>query len=336
MLHVAQCASGINIAHFVMPCKQAQRWCWTMSLEKANQERGFSLTGEEWITHLQLEFELIQDDLNYAVVGFEIGKAGGQQDGVPVNPNEHIGLGYSHLQGFCNFSKRKSMRQVKAIIDFNAMHLEQAKGTDAQNQAYCSKDGVYFEIGEPQFQRARNDLKDLTDLIKAGGTVQDCWALHPTTMVRCHKGIEEYHRVTKNRKEVPKYRLDEFNMFWPREMDWTCSIILWGASGIGKTSYARALLPNALLVSHLDDLALYEGGDYDGIIFDDMSFNHIPREGQIHLVDIDEYRSIHIRYRTAGVPANTKKIFTTNIHGGNCFLLNDSAIARRTKVILLN
>lgn len=307
-----------------------------MSLQKANEERGFSLTGEEWITHLQLELELMRDDLNYVVVGFEIGQEGGILAGAQVNPNDHIGLGYSHLQGFCNFSKRKSLRQVKTFLDFNAVHLEQAKGTDQQNKTYCTKDGIYFEIGEPQLKGKRTDLDDLTDLIKNGGTVQDCWALHPTTMVRCHKGIEEYYRITKDRKCPPKFRLDEFNMFWPRDFDWTTSVILWGASGIGKTSYARALLPNALLISHLDDLALYEGGDYDGLIFDDMSFNHIPREGQIHLVDIDEFRSIHIRYKTAGIPANTKKIFTTNIHGGECVLLNDPAITRRTTVVLLN
>ena len=151
-------------------------------------------------------------------------------------------------------------------------------------------------------------------------------------MVRCYKGVEEFHKVHKIRKVEPKYQLNEFPAEWNRDFDGSRSLVLWGESGIGKTCYARALLPNALLVSHLDDLALYEGGEYDGIIFDDMSFNHLPREGQIHLVDIDEYRSIHIRYKVAGIPANTKKIFTTNLAGGMCLLVNDAAIARRVDI----
>jgi len=72
---------------------------------------------------------------------------------------------------------------------------------------------------------------------------------------------------------------------------------------------------------------------YEGIIFDDMNFNHIHREGQIQLVDNDIMRSIHCRYSVARIPAHTKKVFTTNVVEGGIFMLEDGAIKRRVKVL---
>lgn len=107
------------------------------------------------------------------------------------------------------------------------------------------------------------------------------------------------------------------------------SVIFWGEAGIGKTEFAKQLLPKALFVSHMDDLALFEVGVHEGIIFDDMDFTHFPRTSQIHVVDFDNVRSIHIRYAVARIPARTPKIFTTNTPFGKIFDINDAAIRRR-------
>ena len=111
-------------------------------------------------------------------------------------------------------------------------------------------------------------------------------------------------------------------------MDLSKSQILWGASGTGKTSYALSLYPQALLVSHMDDLTRYNPELHSAIVFDDMSFVHLPRQAQIHLVDQDHPRSIHVRYQVATIPANTIKIFTCNDINGAIFL-EDPAIDRR-------
>lgn len=106
---------------------------------------------------------------------------------------------------------------------------------------------------------------------------------------------------------------------------------MWGPSGVGKTSYLRSRFPNALWVTHIDDLGTFDSAIHtDGIIFDDMSFTHLPRTAQIHLVDMDDDRSIHIRYGTATIPAGTQKFFTSNVR--EIFDLNDAAIARRVRV----
>lgn len=109
------------------------------------------------------------------------------------------------------------------------------------------------------------------------------------------------------------------------------SVVVWGESGCGKTTLAMTLLPNALIVTHMDDLMRYND-KFDGIIFDDMSFLHTPREAQIHIVDNAIPRSIHCRYNVARIPAGVKKIFTTNNYNGGIFL-DDVAIQRRISII---
>lgn len=89
-------------------------------------------------------------------------------------------------------------------------------------------------------------------------------------------------------------------------------VVIHGTAGSGKTQYALSQFKNPLLVSHMDDLRTFNQDEHDGIVFDDMSFGHYPRESNIHLLDWDVDRSIHCRYSCAWIPARTKKIFTSN------------------------
>lgn len=112
----------------------------------------------------------------------------------------------------------------------------------------------------------------------------------------------------------------------------TTTLILTGPTGIGKTQLAKALLPQALFISHMDALRSY-GNGYSGVIFDDMAFTHLHREAQIHLVDVHEDRQIHVRYSVAELPAGTARIITTNRTADMVVLISDPAINRRCTVI---
>lgn len=99
-----------------------------------------------------------------------------------------------------------------------------------------------------------------------------------------------------------------------------------GPSGCGKTSWAKRVVPKpALFVTHMDDLRAFRTGYHKSIIFDDMSFAHMPRESQIHITDWFDTRSIHCRYGAAIIPAQTIKVFTAN----NYPFSDDPAINRR-------
>lgn len=108
------------------------------------------------------------------------------------------------------------------------------------------------------------------------------------------------------------------------------SIVIVGASGIGKTTYAikHAAKPS-LLISHIDQLKKFKPGHHKSIIFDDINFTDQPVWKQIQLVDHELPRAIHVRYGVIEIPASTSKIFTCN----DFPFAHHEAIIRRIKFI---
>lgn len=118
-----------------------------------------------------------------------------------------------------------------------------------------------------------------------------------------------------------------------KEFDWADdslkSLVIVGPPGCGKTNWAkiRAKKP-ALFVTHLDRLKELDVAFHKSIIFDDMEFTHMPRTSQIHLVDRENPRDIHVRYSVAFIPAGIQKIFTANQYPFS----EDPAIQRRIRL----
>lgn len=111
-------------------------------------------------------------------------------------------------------------------------------------------------------------------------------------------------------------------------------IIIQGETGIGKTCWAKLHAPKpALMVNHMDALKSFRPGFHKSIIFDDMSFTHMPREAQIMILDQHNSRQIHVRYGIVRIPKGTPKIFTCNV---KIFEEDDPAIKRRFNKHLFN
>lgn len=235
--------------------------------------------------------------------------------------------GTRHLQGYFELPKRLRFNQVKALMP--TAHIEKRRGTAQEASDYCQKDGDFVQFGtisKPQ-QGRRKDLERVTALIKEGATIKEIATEEPEAFIKYHKGISILKDLLQPKHEVSPHTEVRFNV----EFDWTKTQIFLGPTGCGKTTYAIQTLPKALFCTHLDDLTRYNSDDYDGIIFDEACFLHLPREAQIHLCDQDQDRSLHVRYVCARIPKHTKKIFTSNkrIHE---ILLDDGAILRRIQV----
>lgn len=261
-----------------------------------------------------------REEISYIVIGKEEGR-----EGTP------------HLQGYVEFCSKKSLLTAKRSLGSERIHIEVSKGSSSENRTYCMKDGdILVEYGEPMQQGKRNDLQNIVEEIKAGVSIPQIWQDFPLQMIRYERGIRSAYKALSPNVAAPppRFALDAFG--WNKEYDWKYSQIMWGAAGIGKTEFAKALLPKALFVSHMDDLVSFDSSIHEGIIFDDMSFTHMPRTAQIHIVDQDNNRSIHCRYTCAHIPANTKKIFLTNESGGNIVDLLDLAIRRRVQIHYLD
>nr|WAE42549.1 MAG: replication associated protein [Cressdnaviricota sp.] len=102
-------------------------------------------------------------------------------------------------------------------------------------------------------------------------------------------------------------------------------IVITGSTGIGKTTHVREQCRKpALFVTHMDGLRKLRP-EHQSIVFDDMSFLHVPREAQIQLVDRSVARQIHVRYGIVEIPEGIQKIFTANQEP----FIDDDAINRR-------
>lgn len=273
---------------------QSKFWCGTLN----NYD-------EEDFVFITLLCERKLHGLTYGVVGREIGESG-----------------TPHLQAYFEFDVKKRLSTLKKFLV--SYHLERRKGSAVEASDYCKKDGDFIEFGclSTDEQGRRSDLDQIVSLIQSGSTRRDIAVAFPSTFMRMYRGIDALIAIYRVRHNVSAFT----DVRWNIRLE--TSHVFWGKPGCGKTEYAKQLLPTALFVTHIDDLKDYDPASYNGIIFDDMSFLHLPREAQIHIIDFDNPRSIHVRYGVAHIPMGTIKIFTTNIEGGHIFM-EDAAILRR-------
>ncbi len=250
-----------------------------------------------------------------------------------------------HWQCYVEFKKKIYATGVQKIFPPGQWYNKPANAGKDKNVVYCSKSkskkGPYFELGDFAVAGKSTKLQGIQVRVLDGATERELWNEDFPTMVIHHRGIRRGIAMLQTHDDVAMFEKDKFPWTEEHKLDWSKTIILWGESGIGKTQWALSLFKKPLLVSHIDQLALFDK-TYDGIVFDDMNFTGAengkgawPRGSQIHLVDQDNHRNIHIRYEIATIPAHTKKIFTTNEEGGWVVTLDDKAIRRRVQVIEL-
>lgn len=134
----------------------------------------------------------------------------------------------------------------------------------------------------------------------------------PEATMKYHNGMRTLKRAyeTMETPSAVTFKLEDFNH---PPLDLSKAVVLWGSSNIGKTHFALSHFKNPHIVTHLDDLVLFDASRHDGLVFDDITFTHLPVSQRINLTDMDFTRSIHIRYTTVQIPKGTKRIFTNNI-----------------------
>jgi hypothetical protein len=295
----------------------SRRWTWTLN--------NWTVEEKEHIMNLQVDPET--SHLRYLCFGEEVGESG-----------------TPHLQGYIELFKPMRKRALKRLLGTNRVHVEKARMNGETNRNYCAKlreedetpNEVFYEIGELGRQGRRTDLEGIREMVRNGATDLEIADTHFAQWVRYRASIAAYRSLMNVPVTTSNYSLATFPESWRQMADsmrWTKCPILWGPPGIGKTQLALAMVGRALLVSHIEDLKSFNPANHDGIVFDDMSFTHMPISTQIHLVDLDFDRSIHCRYGNVIIPKGTKRIFTTNEDEGRIFDLSSNyGVKRRVEV----
>ncbi|QGR26087.1 replication-associated protein [Werosea circovirus] len=203
-----------------------KRWCLT--LNNPTDEEKAALTAK-----------LTEDNCEYAIIGNEVG-----DNGTP------------HLQGFVNLKKKLRLKQMKELISPRA-HLEQAMGSDSDNEDYCSKGGsIYLAIGTPSKQGKRSDLLAAAEMLtESCGDMTALAQAMPAVFIKYGRGLSnwvDYARISKPR-------------------DFKTNVTVWyGPPGCGK-SRAAALLSSGKDVYYKTRGEWWDG--YNGqevVIIDDF------------------------------------------------------------------
>lgn len=262
---------------------------------------------------MEKELKSVMDwKTTWVAVGFHVGEEN-------KIPHYHVAAQFKSTVRFSAIKKR-----------FPTAHIEVLRGKEQEIIDYLSKyEGqLRYEAGtfKEKRQGKRTDIERWKEDVIAGVPHIDLVREHTALYVRYGSGCRDVEQALRPKKKTKIY--ENFN----RELltDFSVPIILIGGTGLGKTQYAKASMPNALFIRHIDQLK--DADLSGGIIFDDMDFKHWPRESQIHLLDTDEDSAIHVRYSHIDIPAGTPKIFTCNYMP----FTDDPAIQRRYKVVQIN
>jgi len=246
--------------------------------------------------------------------------------------------GTLHFQGCFKLKNRHGVtfKTAQKYVPFGT-HLTPSRGTWSENFLYCTKQATRYEgdpilLGtppkDPHAKIAKNDK--LTGLIEEAMKYKSLKSIvkkDPATYARNYRAIQHIRDMHKPPCLV-KYTFKDFKAP-PQKFPTNKCLVFIGPTQIGKTQFAKSHFNTPLMVRHKDDLKLFDADIHDGIVFDDMDFNHWPATAVIHLLDMEEDSSIDVKHGTAIIPAGTRRIFTCNTFP---FPTHD-AIARRIKVV---
>jgi len=246
--------------------------------------------------------------------------------------------GSTHFHAGIRLERKWKLRDPRTL-DIGGLHPNiQSSRNFRKWVTYLKKDGEYQEEGELDNKQSDSRVtpEELIDMAK---TMEQAEFLAYCSVNKYFGGREIWNLVHEDKTLTitdetviegqisEQFKVLTENFTWNRNL----TLLIVGDSGVGKTTWAKTVIPKpCLFVSHIDDLRKFKPNYHLSILFDDVSIMHMPETAQIHITDQENPRSIHCRYGTARIPARTAKIFTCNTVPVD---LNAAAISRRVQTL---
>lgn len=255
--------------------------------------------------------------------------------------------GSTHWQMYMESKPAISLSTWKRLIMNESVHLESRRGTTKDCINYVTKTEsrlhgpeTDFEYGTPNPESGDNHdaYKDALNAENFKTAIDIIKTKVPRDFVLFNRQILSTLHAEFTNKWTNNSQALEFNVSkLANNLLTTSAVIINGTSGLGKTQFALSHFSEPVLLSHIDDLKKIVETT-DGLVFDDMNFQHWPPNACIHLCDMELPRSINVKYGTKEIPAKMPRIFTTNrdfkeLWSKDCTLFEFQAITRRCHVM---
>ena len=206
--------------------------------------------------------------------------------------------GTKHIQGYIELNQSQRFTFLHNYFKFSykgkpmKFHIDIANGTAEQNKKYTSKEGDFYEFGEPTTQGARNDLKNIKEEIKANPK-------------RLNEIIDEYG----NNLQQVKYAQSLQSVYFKHRDSKNPPQVLWlfGRSGIGKTRLVYENFEDICSVSSWK----WPGTDYqqnECLLFDDFRCDDMPFT---QILKITDRYPFNLEYKGGQTPLNSPYIIFT-------------------------
>ena len=178
--------------------------------------------------------------------------------------------GKSHLQGWFQLKRKRRLKSAIKLIGAPWVHVEPMRGTPAQSEKYCSKEGKFQSMGAYRQQGQCGQIGQAVSMIKQGCSQQDLDEAVPEAMIRYYKGISQF-KARHDRRNIPSFRQLEV---W----------YIWGPTNTNKTRSAMESFPDAFKI-HGENLKWFDGYEQEDVLIIDEYCNQVPIATMLGLLD---------------------------------------------------
>lgn len=227
-----------------------------------------------------------------------------------------------HLQGYVCFKSRIRFNQAKERINTRA-HIEPSKGSPKQNFKYCSKSGKFWEHGEmPRYgggssssrsnriETSKTFIQKVSEGVSLAEIMEDMpdyVLFHGSTM------LNNYYMT------FPAISRPNIKVFW-----------LYGPTGIGKSTIAHELMPNAYIKDNSSKW-FHQYRLEKEVIIDDLDGN-LPIA--MLLTWLDRFRCV-VETKGSTIPLYADKWIITSNYSPGIYGHSEAMLTRRCKVFKL-
>nr|WAE43197.1 MAG: replication associated protein [Cressdnaviricota sp.] len=257
--------------------QQSKRWCFTLN------------------NPTDLECEVVcsigaSDECVYLICADEVGECG-----------------TPHLQGYVVFNRNFRFKKVTKLLP--RAHFLVAKGSSADNKAYCSKSGNAEEYGvcpvDSRISSQSNvDIWATTYELAKAGRIDEC---APVMQIRYYRALERIRDVHAVRPVL----LSELRNFW-----------LWGPTASGKTSFCFEHFPD-----HYIKMKNKWWDDYKGeAVVCIQEFGKLHLKLSEHLKEWADHYPVRVEYKGGTRVVRSKVLIVTSNYSPESIFEEDEVL----------